>query len=241
MLKGLCFLLQIMLLLPVLTHAQQGDGPTIVCYDGKAPIFPASWLSKPTKAKATEPDRVKYNNDTVALQLALNKYPAWLLQKELDNIYIVGTLQFNRQFFTGTNATSDVYIASTGNNEIEKTFHHEFSSILLRKHSSNDLERQWQQLSPALRGGSSASAVKAGLYATGFDSLLCAKGYLSPYSLSNWENDFNMYAENIFAGGQAFWQIVDCYPLVKQKAQLVINFYTSLWGGYTESFFRAAL
>lgn len=226
---------------PLLVDAQTQAGPRIICYDGTTNIFPASWLGKPTRAKATAADTQKYGSDSLTLQNAFNMYPAWLLQQELENIYIVGSLQFNRQFFTGTNSTNDVYIATTGNTDIEKTFHHELSSILLRQHGHEQLEMQWRRLSPALRGGSSAAAVKQGLYATGFDSVLCAQGYLSPYSLSNWENDFNMYAENIFAGGKAFWQWVDRYPLVKQKAQLVINFYHSIWGGYTETFFRAAL
>lgn len=226
---------------PLLADAQTQAGPQIICYDGKAIIFPASWLGKPTRAKATAADTHQYSSDSLALQNALNMYPAWLLQKSLDHIYLVGTLQFNRQFFTGTNSTNDVYIASANNHDIAKTFHHELSSILLRQHGHEQLEMQWRQLSPALRGGSSAAAVKQGLYATEFDSVLCAQGYLSPYSLSNWENDFNMYAENIFAGGKAFWQWVGRYPLVKQKAQLVIKFYNSIWGGYTETFFRAAL
>lgn len=133
-----------------------------------------------------------------------------------------------------------MYIAVEANPDIEKTFHHEFSSILLRNHSDLELEMKWRSLSPGLRNGNSAAAVKAGIYATGIYTALCAKGYLSAYALSNWENDFNMYAENIFAGGKEFWAVVDRFPAVKQKAGLVISFYHKIWPGYTENFFRAA-
>lgn len=65
------------------------------------------------------------------------------------------------------------------------------------------------------------------------------KGYLAPYSLSNWENDFNMYAENIFCGGKDFWELLDKYPKALEKARLVIQFYKEkVWGGYSETFFR---
>lgn len=228
-----------MMLPAVSAKSQQAKVPPfIICYDGVEQILPASWLGKKTKAKVTAADTAKFHTDTVALNHAFDKYPSSVLQKDLGRIYIVGKLKFNGQFFTGTNSTEDVYIGSEGNNEIEKTFHHEFSSILLRNHAPYTLESDWKQLSPFLRNGSSAASVKAGLSSTSFDSVLCEKGYLSLYSLSNWENDFNMYAENLFAGGADFWKVVDKYPAVKAKLNLVLAFYKKIWGGFSENYFR---
>ena len=219
----------------------QDTGPAIIRYEGTGNIFPASWLDKKTRARASAADTALFRNDSTLLYNALGMYPSWLIERELKNIFVVGKLSFNRQYFTGTNSKDAVYIAGEGNSDIEKTFHHEFSSILLRNHSDLQLEKEWRSLSPALRQGNSASAVQAGLYSVDFDSSLCVRGYLSPYSLSNWENDFNIYAENIFAGGAAFWAIADHYPSVSTKMKLVVGFYHSIWPGYTETFFRAAI
>lgn len=213
----------------------------IIVYDGTAVIFPAAWLGGKIKAKATAPDSAKMHTDTTAILEGMYKYPASLLEKELGNVYLVGRLRFSRQYFTGTNSEDDIYIGSDQNKDIEKTFHHEFSSILLRNHGDMMLEAKWKEISPELLSGSSAAAVREGLYAVSFDPKLLEKGYLSPYSLSNWENDFNMYAENIFAGGAAFWKLADSYPKVMAKVKLVIQFYAKqLWSGFTEYYFRFA-
>lgn len=231
-------------LLPAALHtgafAQDNPEPVIICYNGQTAIFPADWLGKPTRARATAAQKDTFGADSTIIETAMGKYTRALLAEELKHVYVTGRLSFNGQYFSGTNSREDIYIAGSGNDEIEKTFHHEFSSILLRNHSDMQLEIKWRELSPGLRNGNSASAVQAGLYRTDFDTSLCAKGYLSPYSLSNWENDFNMYAENIFAGGKRFWELTERYPLVKQKMQLVVDFYHKLWPGYTVFFFRTA-
>lgn len=212
-----------------------------IYYDGKTAIFPVEWLAKKINAKATPAATEKFRQDTVAVSMAFDKYPSWVLQKELGVVYIVGKLRFSAQYFTGTNSTNNIYIGSDGNNEIEKTFHHEFSSILLRNYSDIIFEMQWKEKSPELLSVSSAAAVKSGLYSIDYDEKLLVKGYLGHYSLSNWENDFNMYAENIFAGGKAFWKIADRYPKVLEKTKLIVKFYKEkIWSGFTENYFRFA-
>ena len=47
-----------------------------------------------------------------------------------------------------------------------------------------------------------------------------------------------MYAENMFAGGKAFWNIVDKYPKVLAKVKLMVIFYKTVWSGYSEFMFR---
>lgn len=211
----------------------------VICYDGKAVIFPPSWLNKKIRAKATAADTSFFHRDTAGLAIAWAKVPERILEAEVEKVYIVGRLQFNGQLFTGTNSSDVIYIAGGDRMETERTFHHEFSSILLRNHPDYEMEMRWKKLSPALLGGSSAYAVKTGYNSVEYDTALMEKGYLAPYSLSNWENDFNMYAENIFCGGKDFWKLLDKYPKALEKARLVIQFYTEkVWGGYSETFFR---
>lgn len=218
--------------------SQDAEYPPVIAYNGVEQIFPASWLAGKTKARATMADTAKFRQDTAAILEAFYKYPIGVLQKNIAHIYIVGKLSFNNQRFTGTNSSDDIFIGSEGNLEIEKTFHHEFSSILLRNYADFSLEMKWKELSPGIRNGNSASAVKAGFSSVNTDSVLLTKGYLSPYSLSNWENDFNMYAENLFTAGRAFWQMADKNPIVTAKLKLVVQFYHSVWSGYTWDYFR---
>lgn len=222
------------------TKAQNADiNNKIVLYDGTLFIFPSAWLDKKTKARATPINPKKIADDTTQIILALNKYPQSIIKKELRYIYVVGKLSFSNENFTGTNSREDIYIASNKNDEMEKTFHHEFSSILLRNHPDFVMEIKWKEISPELLGSTSAEAMKAGYNSVNFNNKLAEKGYLSPYSLSNWENDFNIYAENIFAGNKEFWKLVDTYPKVKQKTNMVILYYANkIWNGFTEDYFR---
>jgi hypothetical protein len=211
----------------------------IVCFDGKLSVFPDEWLDKKTRARATACDTIKFKTDLSAIQKAFSKYPKNFIDNEVKHIYIMGKISFNKEWFTGTNSRYDIFIASTDNDEIEKTFHHEFSSILLRNHPNFTMEINWKALSPELIGGNSAFAIEQGYNDVTFNKKLCEKGYLSKYSLSNWENDFNMYAENIFTGGKEFWKIVDAYPKVKIKTNMVIAYYAKLNAVLSEDYFRA--
>ncbi len=235
-------LFTIILAISVITDlkAQDDDFPDIavVCYNGSGNIFPSSWLTKKISAKATAADTAKFHKDTAALHNAFYKYPQGVLTEQLKTVFFTGKLGFNRQYFTGTNTDEVIYIGSNGNDEIEKTFHHEFSSILFRRKGDDMFEREWKAISPSLRSGNSASAVSSGLSSTKFDTVLCEQGYLTPYSLSNFENDFNIYAENMFAGGKEFWRLVDKYPKVMAKMKLTSLFYQRVWSGYSEFIFR---
>jgi len=230
------------LLLISISSSAQDDLVTkkIICYDGKSSIFPASWLDKKVNAKASAADTAFFRSDKEGVAAAFSKIPDEVLEKELKNVYIVGTLKFNRQSFTGTNSRTDIYIVGGNQQETEKTFHHEFSSILLRNYAGYDFQLHWKKISPELLGGNSAAAVKAGYNSVALNEGLMEKGYLTAYSLSNWENDFNMYAENIFSGGKQFWQLADKYPKAMEKVKLVIRFYEEkIWAGFTETYFRS--
>jgi len=210
----------------------------ILIYDGASPLFPKAWVKGKIKAKADSPDRFKIATDTTEIKLAVSKYPQNLIQKEIRNIYLVGNLRFSGVYFTGTISDNVLYIASKANKDIQRTFHHEFSSILLRNYAPFSFETKWKKISPELLNCKSTTAIKNGYFSLEHNATLLNKGYLSAYSLSNWENDFNMYAEYIFSGDQHFWNLVDDYPLIKKKTKLVIDFYQQVDPVFTENYFR---
>ena len=210
----------------------------ILIYDGVSPLFPKAWLKGKLKAMADPPDCFKITTDTTEIKLAVRKYPEKLIQKEIQNIYLVGNLRLSGVYFTGTISGNTLYIASTANQEIQRTFHHEFSSILLRTYAPFSFETKWKKISPELLNCNSTTAIKDGYFSLEQNAYLLNKGYLSAYSLSNWENDFNMYAENIFSGDPHFWELVDYYPLIKVKTKLVLDFYQHIHPVFTENYFR---
>lgn len=157
----------------------------------------------------------------------------------MRKIYLLGKLRFNGEIFFGTNSRYDLYMALDNNDEIERSFHHEFSSILFRNYPSYKMQEKWKRQSPELLSTTSAKAMKAGYYSTEYDPALMEKGYISPYALSNWENDFNLFAEELFCGGKTFWTLTDKYPRQMQKTKLIIQFYNEkIWGGFDETYFR---
>lgn len=212
----------------------------VVRYDGKTEIFPAAWLDKKTKARASVLDTARFQQDSLILDRAFSKYPGDAIIKAVRKIYLLGRLRFAGENFFGTNSRYDIYMALENNDEIERTFHHELSSILFRNNPSYLIQDEWKKLSPELFSGSSADAMKAGYYSTDYAPELLEKGYLSRYSLSNWENDFNMYAEELFCGGKTFWALADKYPKLLQKTRLIIRFYNEKVNGlFDEAYFRA--
>jgi len=210
----------------------------ILIYDGKSPLFPKTWLRGKIKAMADPPDQFKITSDTTEIKLAVSKYPQNLILKEISSIYLVGELRFSGVYFTGTISNNVLYIASKANRDIQRTFHHEFSSILLRNYAPSTFETKWKKISPELLNCKSTTAIKDGYFSLEQNAYLLQKGYLSTYSLSNWENDFNMYAEYIFSGDSHFWKLVDDYPLIKVKTKLVIDFYQQVHPVFTENYFR---
>jgi len=210
----------------------------ILIYDGVSPLFPKAWLKGKIKARADSPDWFKIATDTTEIRIAVSKYPQNLIQKKIRNIYLVGDLRFSGVYFTGTISNNVLYIASKANKDIQRTFHHEFSSILLRNYAPTAFETKWKKISPELLNCKSTTAIKDGYFSLEHNASLLNKGYLSAYSLSNWENDFNMYAENIFSGDPHFWKLVNDYPVIKVKAKLVMDFYQQVHPLFTENYFR---
>jgi len=65
------------------------------------------------------------------------------------------------------------------------------------------------------------------------------RGFLTQYSKSSIENDFNEYAAWLFLGRPRLWQWAEQYPAVKQKIELTIAFYNELSPSLDRGYFRS--
>lgn len=210
-------------------------------------MFPDSWTKAPINAKAVPLADEESDRSMGLVRKALANYPASLLQKELKKVYVCQSIQFYGLDYGGTNSTDTVYLTNQGPERgytdayIVGSFHHEFSSILLRNHYSSLDEKAWMKCNPAdfQYGSGGTDALRSGRASTKFDPKLAEQGFLTQYSQASLEEDFNMTAEGLFSGQPAFWSIFDEHPRFRRKAKLVVSFYAILNGQFNEAYFRS--
>lgn len=180
------------------------------------------------------------------MDAALAKYPAEVLSEHLRTLYLLGELRYRGVITSGTNSLTAVYVkigpvekGFTARHN-EGVFHAEFSSILIRNRPQFLDQEAWKAANPPGFSylGDGVDAVKQGKARTKADSMLNAQGFLSQYSQSTLENDFNGYAARLWTGDAALWQLAKEHSPIQRKLTLVLQFYQQLHEQLDELFFR---
>jgi hypothetical protein len=211
-------------------------------------IFPSNWYGSGIDAKAESLSAGEVERSKSIMITALDKYPTLLLKNNLKSVYVLKSMIFYGVNYGGTNSPPDiVYVVNDGVSMgytdivIEKTFHHEFSSVL--KYNYGFDETAWRQVNPAgfvyfdeATGG--AGAIKAGKASQVFDLKEHEIGFLYEYAESTLENDLNSFAENIFMGEESFFNIIESYDKLEMKLDLIVAFYNSLDPMFTIEYFK---
>ncbi len=215
-------------------------------FDVDDSCFPEGWLEqydgKYSPMAGRERDRT-----SKLVQQAMSAYPAHVLDDNLDIVYCVGTLEFVGAEYGGTNSPTAVYLVNSGRAQgfsddfLITSFHHEFSSILMRNHANLFDQKAWEKANPPrfkyqYEGEAMYDEFDSDVaYSSEFNE----QGLLCSYSATSIEEDFNMFAQGLFSGGRAFWNVVENYPRVEQKMRIIVAFYASLDPSLTEDFFRS--
>lgn len=221
------------------------ETPVRIVTSSDPAIFPKSWLRNNCNAQARALPASEIERSRRILNQAAAKYPGHVLDTHLGTVYILRRLAYFGRTASGTNSRRDVYIANGGIREgfsddwCELTFHHEFSSILLRNLSHCLDKKAWEDVNgPSFRYGvSGVQAMKDGKSRLVFDGALHEEGFLYEYAKSTLENDFNSIAAELFIGHAKFWEIVDRYPKIRSKTDLAIGFYNRVDAGFNRPFF----
>jgi hypothetical protein len=206
--------------------------------------FPDSWKTKEINPKAELLDSTEINRSIRIVKFAFTKYSEDILSKNLTKVYVFKSIEFFNQKFGGTNSTDAVYITNNGiikgytDTIVEKIFHHEFSSILLRNFPKNINIKLWSKNNLICYGDGGVNALINNTDGTEFDEILCRQGFLYQYATSDFENDFNSFAENLFCGDKTFWQLVKKYEPLQNKLKLIIDFYNKIDNKYTIEYFE---
>jgi len=220
----------------------------LVRFSYAATIFPESWQGSPIHAKGEKIGKEEIHRCKEMMVKALGKYPAASLRKELRVVYFLKLMKFYNVEYGGTNSTDALYLTNSGIAKgytdlyLEQTFHHEYSSILYRNHPAYLDEAAWNKINGAgfeyTDPENGVGAIRNNESSQDLDTALCQKGFLTQYSLSGMENDINTFAQNIFSPSEGFWEIVDKYPGIKKKVQLLTDFYNKVDPLFTGNYFR---
>jgi hypothetical protein len=239
------------ILLPFLSFSQSTD-TTIqgvrVEFNYNVSIFPGEWRIAPINAMGKKMDEKEIPRTRAVMEKALVKYPKKVLLENLKVVHFLSFMKFFEVQYGGTNSNDAVYLVNNGkplgytDKYLEQTFHHEFSSVLLRKFSNYLDTTTWKSLNePGFIYNDpedGVGAIRNNQSSQDLDSTLGRKGILTQYALSSIENDMNTIAQNLFCPEKNFWPFVDKYPRLRSKVKMLVNFYGRVDEGFTEEYFR---
>lgn len=208
--------------------------------------FPSEWKNEEIDAYGVKLDPSEIARSKKVIQKALSKYPKEVLENHLERISILKSIRFFGVDYGGTNMDKVVYLANSGKENgytdafIEKTFHHEFSSVLLLNYPQYFEEKKWTVFNgfDYFDASGGVNAIKNGTDGLNFDEKFLEAGFLFEYGASSMENDLNSFAENIFCQSDEFRNLLKKYPRINYKYKLMIDFYSKINPAFTESWFK---
>lgn len=177
------------------------------------------------------------------LQRAFDKYPVNVIKNHLSAIYFAREIDIAGRKAGGTYDPFRriIYLVDNGeknDDQAMSTFHHEFSSLLIKSHSfwinlwTDHLPKDFKYLDDIYETWKEVE--EAGKTFTGNN---CYElGFVTDYGLTNLENDFNEYSEMIFTYPQMFKKIMDQYPRVRGKFLVWLEFYQKIDPIFTEEY-----
>ena len=135
----------------------QRDGITI-SFKTDPNMFPPEEIPPSWNPKATDLRESNYARSYKIIDKAMSKYPVGLLQSSLKKVYVVHALSMEGLQGGGTYSVYNVYVANRGreggntdefvDEYVEAMFHHEFSSVLLRKNWTRFPYTKWLRINP---------------------------------------------------------------------------------------------
>ena len=168
-------------------------------------------------------------------QAALRKYPIKVINDNLKAIYFAKKIKEEGFRYGGSHDPFRhfIYLANNGRqNDVSSvaTFHHEFSSLLLRRHSFllnpwlDQNPKQFEYLCDDKTFTFENTGEKNNRLRIGTDRDY-EKGFMNIYAKTSFENDFNEYAAMIFTYPQKFKKIMNQHPRVRGKFLIFQDFY----------------
>jgi hypothetical protein len=179
------------------------------------------------------------------LKKAFKNYPTNIIKKYLKAIYFAEEIDENGFKYGGSYDPfrKIVYLTNNGRQTddlAESSFHHEFSSLLLKSHSFN--LKPWENLNPnrfryLYEIYDNFKSLPSSIIIEGKGTDQDYKdGFVNGYGRTDSENDFNEYAAMIFTYPEKFKKIMNQYPRVRGKFLVWLDFYHKIDPIFTEDY-----
>lgn len=212
---------------------------------------PADFWKPPFKPEDAAPSYIEMTpaqprdvaSSLAGIEAALQQYPPGFVAKFTKAVFICGGLKMEGEFAGGTFGKSWIIIAArpVHGPEIMRelgslTLHHELSSLVARA-NPNTLG-MWRGFAPA--NWHQLETPRAALRASKISPPLDT-GFLNAYGATNAENDFNIYAEEMFVHPEYVAQLAAKYPLIRWKLDFVMETYVTADPRFKEIFQKMGL
>ncbi|MCW5936058.1 MAG: hypothetical protein KIT11_01965 [Fimbriimonadaceae bacterium] len=202
--------------------------------------FPESWRGGDIAAEGQSLAEGEVARSKALVAKAVARYPKALISQNLARIYVLRSITFYGLEYGGTNSLDTVYLTNQGvergytDRYILASFHHEFSSILLRNYPERFDEDEWVGANPLgfSYGHGGTEALRDGSSDVRYNSWHIQRGFLNQYATASLEEDFNTVAEGMMTGSPEFWAACESSPMLKKKLGLAVKFYRSFWPGF---------
>jgi hypothetical protein len=224
---------------PTLKSIEDSYGVKIIS-DYSPLIFPAEWRNAKIPPVATQIDPDQLERYDYVLNVAFRSYPKSVIRKNLKNVYLLGSLTIFGVSAGGTYSDDSLYLVGFPEERgytdlfLIEFFHHEFSSILLKNYKLD--EAKWSGTNPRWfkygRGG--IDAIRRGHASLVGTPELYQNGFLSEYSMSSIEEDFNVFSQKVFARPALMSARINRYPYLKKKFTVWAEFYSKIDSRLTE-------
>jgi len=186
--------------------------------------------------RMTPPTKAQYASYLRIVKTALQKYPISVIKKHLKTIYIGGQYSENGGVIAGMYEDETLYLFYnsvkdyTSDTFLEQTFHHEFSSILIYQYNFPAFD--WLRLNPKgfayIINASKFKDYMNSRKSYGASETQLRQGLVSSYGQTNAENDINSYAEMIFTQPGKTKKLIEKYPRIGLKYEMIKRFYLSI-------------
>ena len=236
----------------------------LVSFPNSTSFLPRNWQKAPINARISPLPNVSRKKAEGIINYALSKYPGSVIRKNLKGVRLVSSLEFYGIEYGGTYMPHSriivlAYDPAFDDRGFEQRFHHEFSSVLLQTYENKFDDRRWRAANtPDFKyrsngviedshGGQSEATKLLGeeQKRTGGDGSsllelndkLMAEGFLTRYNCVSIEQDVNETAAHLFTNPN-IWKYCARHPLLDQKIDVLIDFYSSIDPSLSRIHFR---
>jgi hypothetical protein len=196
-------------------------------------FFPQAWRAEPINAAGVPINQHEAHRVIRQIDTFLASFPLEFIKRNLKNIYLLNDMTFYGKPYGKTNGRAAIYIESKGieagytDDFILKGLYHEFSSIIMQNYRFPFYQWEEVNVSDFSYSGTGREILDEENLNLPSEELL-KLGFLTKYSTSSLENDFNVFSEWIFTNKDELEKYSKRYPRIARKLALTKQFYNSV-------------